>query len=126
VFRPAPPAGKPVIDDELRGVLRAVFRFPIEKPARNPYLPPVEFDHPYDGTLTITRTDIRGVTAMCDTVKLPPWSRGLLGCVRIKRDSCDVYIAHDDLLFAFRTSYDVIWRHERGHCNGWRHAQEYK
>jgi hypothetical protein len=70
--------------------------------------------------------DIRGVTAMCDTVKLSPWSHGLLGCALIKRDSCDVYIAYDDLLFAYRTSYDVMWRHERGHCNGWRHAQEYK
>jgi hypothetical protein len=111
--------------DGIRAV-RAIFTVPPNKPPRDRGLPPPEFDHPYDGPLeiVITRADIPDIAAACPTIKVPPWS-AMLGCSRITPTRCEVYIAHDDLLQAYRTTYDVTWRHERGHCNGWRHAQEY-
>ena len=33
---------------------------------------------------------------------------------------CDVWIVNDDLLKEHKMDYDIAWRHERGHCNGFK------
>src|SRR5262249_53138471 len=84
--------------------------WPAEIPARNPYLPPKEFDHPYNGTatVTITRTDVKGVREACNTINWEPHMVPT-GCSVITRDRCDVYILNDELLRVQNVTYDVIW-----------------
>jgi hypothetical protein len=90
-------------------------------------LSPPEFDHPYTGDMVVSifRTDEPGVKAACPTIKWSPWGVAM-GCTVIMRGRADVYILTDDLLFAHGQTYDVIWCHEQGHLNGWRHPQAYK
>jgi hypothetical protein len=87
-------------------------------------LPPKEFDHPVRGDMevTITRTDVPGIHKACNTVK---FRQGFLavGCAVITSTKCDVYIATDDILFTASQTYDAVWRHERGHCNGYYSSQ---
>jgi hypothetical protein len=90
-------------------------------------LPPVEYDKSFAGIYH----EIRG-TAEFMARKCPktPWPV-TLGCAihNTQRDSeervvtpateCVVYIATDDILKQAGWTYEVVMRHERGHCNGW-------
>jgi hypothetical protein len=81
-------------------------------------LPPVEYDHPYTGKLTIEtvlqREDLR---EFCGAAFLP-WT---LACARrdVTNNSCHIVIASDNLIREQRWSTELIMRHEIGHCNGW-------
>jgi len=48
------------------------------------------------------------------------------GCAWPFGESCTVRIVYDDILNKHRMSYDAVFRHERAHSNGWRHAQSRK
>jgi len=46
---------------------------------------------------------------------------GVLGCAMIYSFGCMVFILNDSILQAKGLEYDIVYRHERAHCNGWRH-----
>jgi len=97
-------------------------------------LPPLEYDHPYKGKLTINVVrnaaemeaacaglpKIPGGRASCaepSTSRLMAWLRGKEG--RKVYDSCVIHIRNDKDLRAMGWAPEIIRRHEIGHCNGW-------
>jgi hypothetical protein len=92
-------------------------------------LPPAEFDHevdPEEMKVSLHRGEIELLQLACSKVVVKAGNI-IVGCskINVAEKRCSVYILNDALLERYRLSYDDIWRHERGHCNGWRHYQEY-
>jgi hypothetical protein len=100
-------------------------------PKKSPFLilPPQGYDYPYQGALTITRGDARTMKEIC-----PDNSTPLTLACAIRHpavNACHIYIAEDDVLCdvagrsncvnpeAPRLLYEILLRHEMGHCNGW-------
>jgi hypothetical protein len=85
--------------------------------------PPQEYDHEYyRGKLIVKRADEHGIKMEC-------WGATKIGCaffVGEQAQDCLVWIVYDDFLNYQRMSYDTVFRHERGHCNGWQHASNKK
>jgi hypothetical protein len=81
----------------------------------SPILPPVEFDKPYAGKLMIRRVDSKEeVQRVCQL------SRPTVGCaVKPVVDMCIIVIADDAAIAARGWTYEIVLRHEIGHCNGW-------
>src|SRR5262245_14526256 len=83
-------------------------------------VPPLVYDYPYPGTLIIYRGDKATMERVCPQVKKLPVP---LGCNyrRSAENQCAIYIANDELLATtgYGWTYDIILRHEVGHCNGW-------
>jgi hypothetical protein len=85
-----------------------------------PILPPEEYDHPFDGQLSTAVThDLEQLAVLCGTPAV--------GCVHLPNThglgpkECRILMLHaDDLKKYGETSYQ-LYRHERAHCNGWRH-----
>ena len=81
-------------------------------------MPPQEFDHDYNGTIIVNRTDDLGIKQQCrqsgtnTACTYPPVKPNQV---------CFVWIVYDDILNYQRRSYDAVFRHERAHCSGWRH-----
>ena len=90
-------------------------------PGRPLLLPPVEYDYPYAGKLTVTRVD--DVKAACPRAA---YGRGTpMGCARVPapgHEECEIFLLPDDLILAMGYDPDHIYRHEIGHCNGWVHT----
>ncbi len=80
-------------------------------------MPPLEYDYPYSGTLTVIRADRGMLERLCPKTSLPL----TLGCNYryAKSNECHVYIAKDELLAGTGWTYEIIFRHEVAHCNGW-------
>jgi hypothetical protein len=84
-------------------------------------LPPKEFDHDYNGTIFLSRVDDLEIKRRCrqsgskTACTYPPQKPG---------DACFLWIVYDDILNYQRISYDAAFRHERAHCNGWRHDSQ--
>ena len=93
-------------------------RTPVAETGNQLTEPPKEYDHEYyRGKLIVKRTDERGIKLEC-------WTQSLTGCaffVGEQNQDCLVWIVNDDVLSYQRLSYDVVFRHERAHCNGWHH-----
>jgi hypothetical protein len=54
-------------------------------------------------------------------------SQPALGCTMQRtpiRDDCTIYIVEDRILQRWSTSYDIVYRHERGHCNNAHHDEQ--
>ncbi len=82
-------------------------------------MPPLEYDHPYDGELvTVTAESTDEVRVLCPTV---PFKTGEpLACSRrASHNRCVVVMAREDIIVAHGWTLDIIRRHEIGHCNGW-------
>jgi hypothetical protein len=81
-------------------------------------LPPVEYDHPYDGELvTIIAESADQVRELCPTV---PFKAGWpLGCSTRSATKCRVVLAREDIIVSYGWTLDIVRRHEIGHCNGW-------
>jgi hypothetical protein len=87
-------------------------------------LPPVEYDKPYMGELTIRRAATEeDVRAACPKAA---FNHRAFGCSRVLKDRCEVFIVSDKLLKAVGYSYALVLRHELGHCNGWGAGHEGK
>lgn len=86
-------------------------------------LPPAEFDHPYSGKLTVVRVTQDTLRQTCGEARGVKPGVPILGCALsyFNYTVCNVMIANDDVLNASTYSYDFIFRHEIGHCNGWHH-----
>jgi len=96
-------------------------------------LPPKEFDHEYDGELTIKCMIEEDVYRECRLGVKPGHGRPL-ACARAYRElppsstspmgmpkSCTIWMMTKDDLERLGWSYDIVLRHEIGHCNGWHH-----
>jgi hypothetical protein len=77
-------------------------------------LPPVEYDRPYDGTLTVLGAGNQEQTqAACG------WPRPVLACSYHSGRECTIIHAREDYIVQFKTTLNIVMRHEIGHCNGW-------
>lgn len=70
--------------------------------------PPAEYDHPYEGSVSITRMDEDTIFSKCDSI----------GC-SWRGTPCIIYIANADVLKIYEVDEYEVLRHEMGHCNGW-------
>jgi hypothetical protein len=84
-------------------------------------LPPAEFDRDFTGTIKIVRLNDAGLRAACPHQF--PAGHYAIGCAEYYAgsDICTVYILDDMALHALGWDYDIVFRHERAHCLGWRH-----
>ena len=87
-------------------------------------IPPAQYDHDYNGDLTVIRTTRAQVAQACRSMLVP--GRALpLGCAKFTGvNKCTVWIATDDELQGW--NYSLVLRHEVGHCNGWKHDEHGK
>lgn len=85
------------------------------RPSRNVrILPPVEYDKPYTGKLTIERAATpEDVRRMCNLDKTA------LACAIRSEGSCRIVIVPDDLIKISGYTTEVVMRHEVSHCVGW-------
>jgi hypothetical protein len=89
-------------------------------PVRPAYkiFPPVEYDHDYEGDLTIRIVDtLEELYAVCklDRASTPY----LLACSWHNDKSCLVVMVKDEVMRTRGYTTGLLFRHERGHCNGW-------
>lgn len=82
-------------------------------------LPPLEYDRPYIGELTIdTAKDSKEVQAVCQL----PTQR--VACSYAGGRWCRIIKISDDALRAMGWNPIHIMRHEHAHCNGWTNKHE--
>jgi len=80
-------------------------------------LPLVEYDKPFMGKLTMIRGDRFVMDRLCPKSSYTP----TLGCSypSVDLSECIVIMAHDGFIYDAGWSPQIVWRHERGHCNNW-------
>jgi len=87
------------------------------------YLPPKEFDRPFDGVLIIKHMIKADLQRECrDGIK--PGRGAALACTRRNYDgygTCTIWTLTDDELEKAGWDPTIIRRHELGHCHGWHH-----
>jgi hypothetical protein len=89
-------------------------------------LPPAAYDRPFDGYQEVVRPKTeQELREQCDGAKFGP-TLGPMACsmklVNRKAPSlkgCRIVINSDEYLKKYGIPYDVVLRHELGHCNGW-------
>jgi hypothetical protein len=87
-------------------------------PPSNNILPPLEYDYPYQGKLTVQRVDtIEELIVVCSTTR-----KWLLGCARPGTTSCQLILVRDEVIRQYGWTTELMMRHEVGHCNGWPQA----
>src|SRR5262249_58987305 len=80
-----------------------------------PIFPPAEYDHYYEGDLTIRIVaTIEELYAICQ-LKQP----NLLACTLRNHHSCVIVLVDDDVMRRRSWTTGMLLRHEMGHCNGW-------
>jgi hypothetical protein len=72
------------------------------------YLPPARFDHPFAGTIEMKWTTSEQIQVYC------PGTDGVACILSSSPEHCVIAFNVDYMI-----EYDLIMRHERGHCNGW-------
>jgi|SRR5215467_5599230 len=78
-------------------------------------LPPPEYDHYYEGDLTIEVKDtLEELYNACNNN-----NPILLGCSYRYAKNCVIYLASDKLMRKRGWNSGLLLRHEMGHCNGW-------
>src|SRR5262245_37432859 len=78
-------------------------------------LPPAEYDHFYDGDLTIKIVpDLISLRAACGTDK-----ETMLACAMRNAKGCVIYMVEDRVMRERGWNTGLLLRHEIGHCNGW-------
>jgi hypothetical protein len=84
-------------------------------------LPPIEYDVPYTGELTIWITDKKDIREHCARAIATgqPWAGIACAAWRKDKSRCIIYIVKDDVVRAAGYHPNVVLRHEMGHCNGW-------
>ena len=83
-------------------------------------LPSAEFDHPAENMIVRHHSPTQ-VERRC-RVHWPQHRGQIVGCALLVRNEriCIVYLPHEASVGP--AAYERIYRHERGHCNGWRHV----
>lgn len=84
-----------------------------------PDLPPAIYDRPYGGTLVVEMVEPHETNAKC--------GRAVLGyitqaCAFVSAEGkvCRIVFPTDNGVYP-KQFIERLWRHEIGHCNGWRH-----
>jgi hypothetical protein len=78
-------------------------------------LPPVEYDHYYEGDLTIKIVDsLDELYALC-AVK----TNAMLACALPAGKSCIILMVKNEIMRKRGWTTGILLRHEIGHCNGW-------
>jgi hypothetical protein len=113
-----PPAhGQKLEDWTSPKTFRTVPVSPTPKRAPSLVLPPPEYDHHYEGDLTIKLVDsVEHLAIVCKWPEVRPNS---LGCATVRSDHCIIYLVQDDVARERGWNNGIILRHELGHCNGW-------
>ena len=94
----------------------ATIKPPILRP-KLAVLPPVEYDKPYQGELTMLRVkDQDAVRKYCPSV---PFAGAALACAYPGGEECLVVMVSDRIIELAGWTTDIVRRHEIGHCNGW-------
>jgi hypothetical protein len=89
--------------------------FKPQQPKLHYILPPVEFDHYYEGDLTIKVVpDLISLRAACSNEK-----ENILACAWHNSKSCVIYMVEDRVMRERGWTTGLLLRHEIGHCNGW-------
>jgi hypothetical protein len=87
------------------------------KPYTSLILPPVEYDHHYEGDLTLQIIDtFEELYALCAQK-----NSSMLACSYPSADgrSCLIIMVNDLLMRRKGWTTGLLFRHEQGHCNGW-------
>jgi hypothetical protein len=83
-------------------------------------LPPVEYDKPYVGELTIRRFSTeQELRYACPKVDFKYHALACAGRMPNDTSRCNIYMVTDKILKAAGFGLAVVLRHELGHCNGW-------
>jgi hypothetical protein len=85
-------------------------------------LPPPEFDHYYEGDLTIVMVKtVEELLILCNVE-----SQNTLACSIRAYDgkSCVIIMVDDEVMRRRAWTTGLLLRHEMGHCNGWTQAHE--
>jgi hypothetical protein len=83
-----------------------------------PEIPPVEYDHPFDGKATIYyATD--EIWNPCGKTRKDYPDGDLAGCAWPHDGQCTIIIAPLKILRKYGLTPRIVLRHELGHCNGW-------
>jgi len=91
---------------------------PFVKPVPTPtykIFPPAQFDHYYEGDLTIKIVNsLEELHEICriDNPKL-------LACSQRNQSSCVIVLVKDEIMRQRMWTTGMLLRHEIGHCNGW-------
>jgi hypothetical protein len=85
--------------------------------AQGLHLPPVEYDKPYPGKITIETVTNEQLRARCANA-----SMSSLGCAYPGATSCHILLVDEAAIRAVGWTVELILRHERAHCNGWPQA----
>jgi hypothetical protein len=98
--------------------LAAVVSANAEAPKKFQIMPPVEYDHPYTGELTLRRAKSQAeIRSICPTVS---FNLGVATACSIRRaNSCMIAMAPDDEIRKTGMTPEIVLRHETAHCNGW-------
>lgn len=83
------------------------------------YLPPEEFDHPFDGrVVTQQAIDSDNVRKLCPGMN---FTMQPIGCAYLipPLRMCAIVKLPDDQIRAAGHDPAIFMRHELGHCNGW-------
>ena len=83
-----------------------------------PEIPPVEYDHPFDGRASIFYSD-KQIWQDCHIDKTKYPDGDLAGCAWPHNGECTIIIAPLNILKKYGLTYRIVLRHELGHCNGW-------
>jgi hypothetical protein len=102
----------------------------VETP-RNQALPPKEYDKPYTGlgAFIVRRGHEVDLRENCRTRSGKQMfhnddNRAALGCAMRgmpTEHDCTIYVANDYVLQRWRMTYEIVYRHERAHCNNAHH-----
>jgi hypothetical protein len=81
-------------------------------------LPPAEYDHPYEGDLTIKIVaTLEELYALCGLKEdITP---NALACAFPSSNSCIFLLVSDEIMRKRGWTTGLLFRHEIGHCNGW-------
>ena len=77
--------------------------------------PPAEYDHYYEGDLTIKIVDsLKELQNLCQLD-----GKNLLACTTRNHSSCIIVMVKDEIMRQRSWTTGMLLRHEMGHCNGW-------
>jgi len=84
-------------------------------PKQHRIFPPAEFDHYYEGDLTIKIVDtLEELREVCQLD-----GKQLLACSTHNHSSCIIVMVKDEIMRQRAWTTGMLLRHEMGHCNGW-------
>src|SRR5215510_14585858 len=89
--------------------------------AQEKQLPPLEYDHPYNGTIYLYQADNQtDMRVKCNRPDLPP-SVPLFGCswAANKDHPCVIVVGDMATIQRWGWTRNIVIRHEIGHCNSW-------